>query len=267
MSLWICTSIRHSTVRSVHIQLCFCLCSLVLQIPLKRFYRYNIIDKLTFDTDGYFSFSSFIFPLVLMPPYSSEQASQTVFDGLPIDPIYTLGMDVPPAWLVRPREAMYDLDNIQLGALSAEDRVRGMEAVFHLDFLVVEGHARNPQSNASPRGVQLQLINGNATSVDDTQIVATLGYLQFKISPGVFQMEIREGRGRDIFKVESVGNEGWESLTVEEAGNEITLTSFEGLTLYPRLTRQPGKEAEDVLADIDAVVKDPPNLIEDVVSR
>jgi hypothetical protein len=162
---------------------------------------------------------------------------------------------------------MYDLDNIQLGALSADDRVRGMEAVFDLDFLVVEGHAREPQSNMPPRGVQLQLTNGNGPSIDDTQVVATLGYLQFKITPGVFRLQIREGRGRDIFKLESVGNEGWDSPTVDEAGDEITLTSFEGLTLYPRLTRQPGMDSEDVLASINTAVEEPPSLIANVVSR
>ena len=52
-------------------------------------------------------------------------------------------MDVPQSWLVRPREALYDLDNIQLGSLFEEDRGRGVEAVFNLDYLVVEGHARN----------------------------------------------------------------------------------------------------------------------------
>ena len=201
------------------------------------------------------------------PLIRSERQSQAVFDGLPVDPIYTLGMDVPPAWLVRPREAMYDLDNIQLGALSPEDRIQGMQAIFDLDFLVVEGHARNPQSNAPPRGVQLQLMNGNGTSVDDTQIVATLGYFQFKTKPGVFQLEIREGRGRDIYKLDSVGNEGWDSLTVEEVGNEITLTSFEGLTLYPRLTRMPGMEAEDLFADVDVTAAEPPSLVENIMSR
>lgn len=175
-------------------------------------------------------------------------------------------MDVPPAWLVRPREAMYDLDNIQLGALSAEDRVHGLKAIFDLDFLVIEGHARNPYSNAAPRGVQVQLTNGNNTSVDDTQIVATLGYLQFKAKPGVFKFEIREGRGRDLFDLESVGNEGWDSPTIEEAGNQVTLTSFEGLTLYPRLARKPGTEGQDVLMDVD-VVHHQPGLMEDIVSR
>ena len=64
-------------------------------------------------------------------------------------------------------------------------------------------------------------------------------------------MGIREGRGREIFEMESVGNEGWDSRGVKEAGDEITVTSFEGLTLYPRLTRKKGKERADVLADSD----------------
>lgn len=211
--------------------------------------------------------SLFYFHLLLTPFISSERQSQAIFDGLPIDPIYTLGMDVPPAWLVRPREAMYDLDNIQLGTLSPQDRIQGMQAIFDLDFLVVEGHARDPRSNAPPRGVQLQLTDANSTSVDDTQIVATLGYFQFKTKPGVFQLEFREGRGRDIYRLESVGNEGWDSLTVEEVGNEITVTSFEGLTLYPRLTRKSGMETEDVLAEISVAVAEPPTFFEDVMAR
>jgi UDP-glucose:glycoprotein glucosyltransferase len=155
-------------------------------------------------------------------------------------------MDVPPSWLVRPREALYDLDNIQLGNLSPEDV--SMEAIFDLDYLVVEGHARDTATQA-PRGLQLQLMNNNIP-VDDTQVVVNLGYLQFKAKPGVFQLEIRPGRGRDIFQMESVGNEGWDSPPVELVGNEITLTSFEGLTLYPRLRRIPGMETVDVLAEL-----------------
>jgi UDP-glucose:glycoprotein glucosyltransferase len=157
-------------------------------------------------------------------------------------------MDVPSSWLVRPREALYDLDNIQLGSLATEDRIRGVEAVFALDYLVIEGHARNTATNSPPRGLQLQLTKGNAGLVDDTQVVANLGYFQFKAQPGVFQMDIREGPGRDVYMVESVGNEGWDSPTVELVGNAITLTSFEGLTLYPRMVKRPGMETQDVLS-------------------
>ncbi|KAJ6626996.1 glycosyltransferase family 24 protein [Mycena sp. CBHHK59/15] len=216
------------------------------EIPLKRFYRYNLLPSLSFDADGF------------------EIEAQAIFEGLPIEPIYTLAMDVPPSWLVRPREALYDLDNIQLGNLSPQDH--SVDAVFDLDYLVVEGHARDPLTNAPPRGVQLQLLNGDSSPIDDTQVVANLGYLQFKAKPGVFQLEIRKGRGRDIFVMESVGNEGLESRTVAEVGNEIAVTSFEGLTIYPRLSRLPGKETEDVL---DVPVEDPkaPGLLKDLASR
>ncbi|KAJ7909648.1 glycosyltransferase family 24 protein [Mycena leptocephala] len=217
------------------------------EIPLKRFYRYALLPSLAFDADG------------------AEIPTHAIFDGLPIEPIYTLGMDVPPSWLVRPREALYDLDNIQLGNLSPQDS--SVDAVFGLDYLVVEGHARDPLTNAPPRGVQLQLLNGDSSPVDDTQVVANLGYLQFKAKPGVFQLEIREGRGRDIFVMESVGNEGLDSRTVAEVGDEIAVTSFEGLTIYPRLSRVPGMENEDVLADPEEDDSEPSGIFDDIASR
>ena len=173
-------------------------------------------------------------------------------------------MDVPTAWLVRPREALYDLDNIQLGKLFPGDT--SVDAVFDLDYLVVEGHARDATYNSAPRGIQIQLATRDGTPIDDTQVVANLGYFQFKAKPGVFQLEIRQGRGRKLYKLESAGNEGWQSATVEEIGNEITLTNFEGLTLYPRFLRLPGMERADVLEE-EKNEDGPKNLFEAVVSR
>ncbi|KAJ4470665.1 glycosyltransferase family 24 protein [Lentinula edodes] len=198
------------------------------EVPLKRFFKYNLRTSLSFDETG------------------QEVSSQTVFENLPLEPIYTLAMDVPSSWLVRPREAMYDLDNIQLGSLAPEDS--SVDTIFDLDYIVVEGHARDTTTQSPPRGVQIQLVSGSMP-IDDTQVVANLGYFQFKTKPGVFKLEIREGRGRDIFVTESVGNEGWNSPSVDEVGNEITVTSFEGQTLYPRFSRLPGMEREDVLAE------------------
>ncbi|KDR79892.1 hypothetical protein GALMADRAFT_242006 [Galerina marginata CBS 339.88] len=213
-------------------------------IPLKRFYRYNLVPTLSFDEEG------------------REIPAKAVFEDIPVDPIYTLAMDVPTAWLVRPREALYDLDNIQLGKLAPGDTA--VDAVFDLDYIVIEGHAREA-SNIVPRGVQLQLVAGDNVPIDDTQVVANLGYFQFKAKPGVFQLEIREGRGRKIFKLESAGNEGWDSPTVEEAGAVITVTSFEGLTLYPRLSNLPGMETADVLQEEEE--QSSKGVFEDLSSR
>ncbi|KAG8216803.1 glycosyltransferase family 24 protein [Butyriboletus roseoflavus] len=220
------------------------------EIPLKRFYRYNV-PHLDYDANG------------------QEIPAQVTFNGLPLEPIYTLDMDVPPSWLVRPREALYDLDNIQLDKLSPEDQSQGIQALFALDYLVVEGHARELKTVNPPRGVQLQLISTTDGSiVDDTQVVANLGYLQFKARPGTFRLEIREGRGRDIYELESVGSEGWDSPSVAEAGDELTVMSFDGLTLYPRLARKPGTERLDVLDGSQAVPGEGSgNIVESWVSK
>ncbi|PFH48143.1 glycosyltransferase family 24 protein [Amanita thiersii Skay4041] len=217
------------------------------EIPLKRFYRYNAKPVLSFDNNG------------------NEIPSQTIFDGLPTDPLYTLAMDVPSSWLVRPREALYDLDNIQLTQLSPSDT--SVDAIFELDYLVIEGHARETVTQAAPRGLQLQLVNSRGHPIADTQVVANLGYLQFRAKPGVFRLEIREGKGREIYNVNSAGNEGWDSPTVESGGTEITLTSFDGLTLYPRFARNKGQEKADVLESDDLDGDSSGSLFEGVASR
>jgi UDP-glucose:glycoprotein glucosyltransferase len=83
----------------------------------------------------------------------------------------------------------------------------------------------------------------------------------------VYHLEIREGRGRELFAVESVGNEGWVRPTVEEAGNEVTVTSFEGVTLYPRLERLPGQEFVDVLEEPKEEELKPTGIVDNIVSR
>jgi len=192
-----------------------------------------------------------------------EIPAVAVFEDLPVDPLYTLALDLPGSWLTRPKESVYDLDNIQLGKLSPGDDA--VEALFELDYIVIEGHARDTLTNGPPRGVQLELTNADESSLDDTLVVANLGYFQFKAKPGVFELGIREGRSKEVFELQSVGNEGWESRAVEEIGREVTVTSFEGLTLYPRLQRRPGMEQVDVLSDEKLSSKDN-GVVEEVSS-
>lgn len=156
-------------------------------------------------------------------------------------------MDVSQSWLVRPRESLHDLDNIQLSALHGTERATGVEAVFSLDYLVIEGHAQDDVTKSPPRGLQLQL-SSHSVPVADTQVVANLGYFQLRATPGVYELEIRPGRGRDIYEMTSAGNQGYDSPPVEEVGADITVTSFEGLTLFPVFRRKEGMENADVLA-------------------
>jgi UDP-glucose:glycoprotein glucosyltransferase len=144
------------------------------------------------------------------------------FDGLPGEPIFTLGMDTPPAWIVSPKTSPYDLDNLVLGAIN-----QPIHVLFELKQLLIEGHAREA-TNAPPRGLQLQLTRAGLGVVSDTLIMANVGYLQFKVTPGVYDLTIRPGRGQEVYEMESTGTKGWDSPPLNETGSVVTLTSFEG---------------------------------------
>ncbi|RHZ48667.1 hypothetical protein Glove_543g33 [Diversispora epigaea] len=201
------------------------------EIPLKRFYRYVLNPRLNFDSNN-----GTIIP------------SSAHFVNLPDDVLLTLGMDVISSWLVTPKSSIYDLDNIKLSNLDIKSRVKGIEAIFELKNILIEGHARDLTSNnRPPRGLQLQLGTNSYPSMVDTIVMANLGYFQLKANPGVWTLSLREGKSTDIFDIQSVGNEGWLSRNISEIGNEIVLNGFEGLTIYPRMIRKSGKENDDVL--------------------
>lgn len=171
-----------------------------------------------------------------------------LFSSIPEEPLLTMGFEVPPAWVVVSKDSIHDLDNIVLSNLSPSARGTGIDAVYELKYILIDGHARDvSQQGGSPRGVQIVLGTERNPHVVDTIVMANLGYLQLKANPGVWKLDLKEGRSRDIYEIQSVGSEGWSSRDVDAIGTDIVLTSFEGITIYPRIIRRPGRESEDVL--------------------
>lgn len=210
------------------------------EMPIKRFYRFNFPLAPTFDlTTGH------------------EIQPAVEFAGLPEDVLFTLGLEAQKAWLTFPVEAVHDLDNIRLADLGPNDRQAGVEAVYELENLLVEGHARELVGAKPPRGLQLELVpvdfvetgvRPSAQVQADTIVMSNLGYFQLKANPGPWRLALRPGRPSEVYALESVGREGWKSATVEEAGDGLVVGTLEGLTLYPRFKRNPGEELTDLLA-------------------
>lgn len=198
------------------------------ELPVKRFYRFVMDSAPVFDESG------------------KLQVPSASFKGLPSEALLNLGMDVPPAWLVAPQISVHDLDNIKLSSVKSD-----VTAVYELEHILIEGHARSTDSSA-PRGVQLVLGTDSNPRVADTIIMANLGYLQFKANPGIYDITLEKGRSSEIFHIESTGGRGFAPVPGDET-TEVALLDFLGTTLYPRLRRNPGKEDLDVLEESNAV--------------
>lgn len=197
----------------------------IQDLPVKRFYRNVISSAPSFHANG------------------SLAIPRASFSGLPHNILFNLGMVVPPAWLVAPEESIYDLDNIKLSNVPAGQNV---DAIYELEHILVEGHSRDVTKGPPPRGAQLLLGTEENPHATDTIVMANLGYFQFKANPGHWQITLKPGRSSKIFEIDSVGSKGYAAQPGDE-GNVVTLMSFQGVTLFPRLSRRAGQEDEDVL--------------------
>jgi UDP-glucose:glycoprotein glucosyltransferase len=195
------------------------------ELPVKRFYRYVLQSKPSFDDDG------------------SLRALSADFEGLPKETLLNMAMDVPPSWLVAPKKSIYDLDNIKLSSVAADAVV---DATYELENILIEGHSRDVTAGMPPRGAQLVLSTAAEPHITDTIVMANLGYFQFKANPGYYSLRLQSGPSEEIFNIDSVGAMGYSAQPGDET-TDVALLSFQGVTLFPRLSRKPGKEEEDVL--------------------
>ncbi|KAL4920941.1 UDP-glucose:glycoprotein glucosyltransferase-domain-containing protein [Aspergillus aurantiobrunneus] len=197
----------------------------IRELPIKRFYRYVLDSEPSFSDNG----------SVLRPT--------ATFSGVPVEALLTLGMDVPPYWLVAPKDSVHDLDNIKLSSVKGGSNV---DAIYALEHILIEGHSRDLTTKTPPRGVQLVLGTEDNPYLADTIVMANLGYFQFKAQPGLWTINLKPGRSERIFNLDSLGRLGYIPQDGDDS-NEVALLSFQGKTLFPRLSRKKGQENEDVL--------------------
>ncbi|CAO3612891.1 unnamed protein product [Cunninghamella blakesleeana] len=215
------------------------------ELPLKRFYRYVLDFGWQFDHEH---------------GDKKQRIPAAYFDDLPMDALYTLGVETIEPWHVTVREANVDLDNIQLKSLVKKDPSylqKGVSAIYELERILIEGHCIDGQQ--PPRGLQFILGTESQPSTTDTIVMANLGYFQLKAQPGIWQLQLRPGRSSEVYHLESIGMKGkWlrsSSSSVQEkvdtisptTTKQVILNSFEGLRLFVSVKKNPGMEEEDVL--------------------
>lgn len=186
------------------------------EMPLKSFYRYVYDVNL-------------------------QQLPHAVFHHVPETPILTLGMVTPESWMVEAVTSPYDLDNIHL-----EDVPVGVSANFELQYLLIEGQCFD-ETQSYPRGLQLILGTNRTKDLFDTIVMANLGYFQLKAYPGVWHLNLREGRSDDIYTIASHDNTDTASRTSQPV--IIAIRSFDARWVKVYVARKAGKENEKLLED------------------
>ncbi|VEL36050.1 unnamed protein product [Protopolystoma xenopodis] len=136
---------------------------------------------------------------------AQQKLPRGLFINLPGEPLLTLSLDAPHGWMVTPVQAVHDLDNLRLSEVKPElsngNMMARVDAVFELEYLLLEGHCAEEGSMKPPRGLQFTLGTRAQPNQYDTIVMANLGYFQLKARPGAWYLNIRSGRSRDLYKI------------------------------------------------------------------
>uniref|UniRef100_A0A8C7J6E3 UDP-glucose ceramide glucosyltransferase-like 1 n=1 Tax=Oncorhynchus kisutch TaxID=8019 RepID=A0A8C7J6E3_ONCKI len=179
-------------------------------MPLKSFYRFVLESDVSF------------------------LANETVSAGpvahfleLPESPLLTLNMITPESWMVEAVSSPYDLDNIHL------QEVKGVvTAEYELEHLLLEGHCFDLSTGQPPRGLQFTLGMSQDPLMQDTIVMANLGYFQLKANPGAWILKLREGRSEDIYQI--LAHDGTDS-PADSGDVKVVLNSFHSKIIKVRV--------------------------------
>ena len=139
--------------------------------------------------------------------WGSKEASLTKFRRLPKQHILTLKLITPEAWVAMKYKVEDDLDNIRLDDTTMGAR-RQVNAEFRLNSLLIAGSCNDLTHHKPPNGLQLVLkfMNGeDSTRSTDTLVMQNLGYFQLQAQPGVWTLQLDEGRASELYALAPTG--------------------------------------------------------------
>uniref|UniRef100_A0A8C7MW15 UDP-glucose ceramide glucosyltransferase-like 1 n=1 Tax=Oncorhynchus kisutch TaxID=8019 RepID=A0A8C7MW15_ONCKI len=193
-------------------------------MPLKSFYRFVLESDVSF------------------------LANETVSAGpvahfleLPESPLLTLNMITPESWMVEAVSSPYDLDNIHL-----QEVLSVVTAEYELEHLLLEGHCFDLSTGQPPRGLQFTLGMSQDPLMQDTIVMANLGYFQLKANPGAWILKLREGRSEDIYQI--LAHDGTDS-PADSGDVKVVLNSFHSKIIKVRVQKKSDRISEDLLSE------------------
>ncbi|KAL4635767.1 UDP-glucose:glycoprotein glucosyltransferase 2 [Arapaima gigas] len=194
------------------------------EMPLNSFYRFVLESEVIF-----------------MANDTVSPGPVARFTEMPESPLLTLNMITPESWMVEAVRSSYDLDNIHLQEVSSM-----VTAEYELEYLLLEGHCFDLSTGQPPRGLQFTLGMTRDPLMQDTIVMANLGYFQLKANPGAWVLKLRKGRSEDIYQI--VAHDGTDS-PVDTGDVIVVLNNFHSKIIKVRVQKKPDKIEEELLSD------------------
>uniref|UniRef100_A0A8B9KM71 UDP-glucose ceramide glucosyltransferase-like 1 n=1 Tax=Astyanax mexicanus TaxID=7994 RepID=A0A8B9KM71_ASTMX len=194
------------------------------EMPLKSFYRFVMEAEVSFLGND-----------------TMSTGPVARFTEIPESPLLTLNMITPESWMVEAVRSPHDLDNIHLQEVSGV-----VNAEYELEYLLLEGHCFDMSSGQPPRGLQFTLGMKQDPLMQDTIVMANLGYFQLKANPGAWILRLRKGRSEDIYQIQA--HDGTDSPADAE-DVIVVLNSFHSKIIKVRVQKKPDKLNEDLLSE------------------
>eukprot|EP00897_Mesotaenium_endlicherianum_P001330 jgi/Mesen1/1224/ME000129S00327 len=193
------------------------------EVPLKNFYRFAVPTKDDFTESG-----------------ELGAGASCHFVGLPQSRTLTMNLQVPEPWLVEPVVAKHDLDNLVLEKIPE----RSISAVFELEALMLTGHCYEEDAEP-PRGLQLLLGTASTPHMEDTLVMANLGYFQLKASPAVWTLSLAAGRSAELYTLAGPGA----GSDAGPSSMRVVVGDLTGRVVRLEVVKREGKEEEKILED------------------
>jgi hypothetical protein len=133
---------------------------------------------------------------LVAPALSPGQAQLARFTSVPAGRVLSLDLLPPEPMNVQQAQGSVDVDNLLLpaGGRSA--------TAYALRTLLVAGQCDDVTLHRAPNGLQLRLDDALDAAVSDTLVMQNLGYFQLQAGPGVWDLQLAEGRGKELYEIE-----------------------------------------------------------------
>lgn len=170
------------------------------------------------------------------------ESSQAVFDSVPSDAVSVADLDVPTRWHYLKGKSEHDLDNLEV---KENDSIS-----FELSKLVVEGFVKDVATGRPISGLTMDFKKNQEKS--EGIAVQALGYIQWRVTPGLWEVSLQEGSSSaKQYELYSANENKYDRNDQPLLGAPVEVFSLHGKTVHPRLREKTNKSGK--ITSIDKV--------------